>query len=442
MKRKKLFSELLFLLLTVMLLIPVSVQAAAAKPGTVKLSSIKAVDYNKINIKQKKPSGKFTNYCIYYREKNSNGKWIRIKTVNNKTLSYTHTSSAKYPIVTGETYQYTVRAYNKKPKRYGNYNKSGLTTKTKPQQVKLTGISYDEDEGVTITWNKAGGAYLYRVYCKSKDNTKWLSCGQTRNLEFTDADPYTGRTNIYTVKAVAANETAGKFDTTGLSIVVPSDGEGDVDSVTPTPALTMQQMADEVVRLANIERAKIGSQPLKVHPNLQKAAMLRAQEVSIKFSHIRPNGTDASTACYEAGVGCVGLENIAKGYSTPQDVMNGWMNSLGHRTAILESYASYVGVGVYKTGNDLYCWTMEFSSGPDEKRILTIDANGGIFEDGSTVKKIEFPCNITIDFSKDIPLPKKNGYTLSSKWQWYSVTIPGATLGDNETIKAIWIPNS
>ena len=85
---------------------------------------------------------------------------------------------------------------------------------------------------------------------------------------------------------------------------------------------------------------------------------------------------------------------------------------------------------------------MEFSSGPDEKRILTIDANGGTFEDGSTVKKIEFPCNITIDFNKDIPLPKKNGYTLSSKWQCYSVAIPGATLGDNETIKAIWIPNS
>lgn len=440
MKKK----NLLLMLLAVMalLLIPVSVQAAAKKPGTVKLSSIKAVDYNKINIKWKKPSGKFTNYCIYYREKDTNGKWIKIKTVNNKTLSYTHTSSAKYPIVTGETYQYTVRAYNKKTKQYGNYNKSGLTTKTRPQQVKLTGISYDEDEGVTITWNKAGGAYLYRIYCKSKDNTKWLSCGQTRNLEFTDSDPYTGRTNIYTVKAVTSNETAGKFDTTGLSIAVPSDGEGDVDSVTPTPALTIQQMVDEVVRLANIERAKIGSPPLKVHPNLQKAAMLRAQEVSVKFSHIRPNGTDSSTACYEAGVGCVGLENIAKGYSTPQDVMNGWMNSLGHRTAILESYASYVGVGVYKTGNDLYCWTMEFSSGPDEKRILTIDANGGTFEDGSTVKKIEFPCNITIDFNKDIPLPKKNGYTLSSKWQWYSVAIPGATLGDNETIKAIWIPNS
>ena len=244
------------------------------------------------------------------------------------------------------------------------------------------------------------------------------------------------------MKAVAANETAGKFDTTGLSIAVPSDGEGDVDSVTPTPALTMQQMADEVVRLANIERAKIGFAPLKTNVNLQRAAMVRAQEISIKFSHIRPDGTDASTACYEAGAGCAGGENIAKGFSTPQDVMTGWMNSDGHRWAILDSGYTHVGVGVYKIGNNLYCWTMEFSRGPDEKRILTIDANGGVFEDGSTIKKIEFPCDMVINFNKDIPLPQKNGYTLSSKWKWYSVTIPGITLGDNEIIKAIWVPNS
>lgn len=444
MKKK----NLLLMLLAVMalLLIPVSVQAAAAKPGTVKLSSIKAVDYNKINIKWKKPSGKFTNYCIYYREKNSNGKWIRIKTVNNKTLSYTHTSSAKYPIVTGETYQYTVRAYNKKPKRYGNYNKSGLTTKTKPQQVKLTGISYDEDEGVTITWNKAGGAYLYRVYCKSKDNTKWLSCGQTRNLEFTDADPYTGRTNIYTVKAVAANETAGKFDTTGLSIVVPSDGEGDVDSVTPTPALTMQQMADEVVRLANIERAKIGSQPLKVHPNLQKAAMLRAQEVSIKFSHIRPNGTDASTACYEAGAGCAGGENIAKGFSTPQDVMTGWMNSDGHRWAILDSGYTHVGVGVYKIGNNLYCWTMEFSDGPDRKCNVIVYANGGKFDDGLESYSMQVPYGSRID-AKTLKIPTREGYHIkgwSETANGNNMFTSGCTNGLERafTAYAIWESNS
>ena len=55
MKRKR-FSFLTLLILTVILLMPVTTQAAAKKPGTVKLSSIKATDYNKINIKWKKAS--------------------------------------------------------------------------------------------------------------------------------------------------------------------------------------------------------------------------------------------------------------------------------------------------------------------------------------------------------------------------------------------------
>ena len=170
--------------------------------------------------------------------------------------------------------------------------------------------------------------------------------------------------------------------------------------------------------------------------------MVRAQEISIKFSHIRPDGTDASTACYEAGAGCIVGENIATGYSTPQDVMNGWLRSDGHRWAILTKDTTHVGVGVYKIGNDLYTWTMEFSEGPDEKRTLTVDANGGTFEDGSTIKKIEFPRYAPIDFNKDIPQPKRAGYTLSSKWQCYTIFLPGATLNENESIKAVWTPNS
>ena len=70
---------------------------AAAKPGTVKLSSIKATDYNKINIKWKKTSGA-TNYIIYYKKAGS-GKWIKVKTVDNTKSSYTHTSSKKFPII-------------------------------------------------------------------------------------------------------------------------------------------------------------------------------------------------------------------------------------------------------------------------------------------------------------------------------------------------------
>ena len=97
MKRKR-FSFLTLLVLAIMLLMPTSIQAAV-KPGTVKLSSIKAVDYNKINIKWKKTSGA-TNYIVYYK-KTGSGKWIKVKTLDNKKSSYTHISSSKYPIVVG-----------------------------------------------------------------------------------------------------------------------------------------------------------------------------------------------------------------------------------------------------------------------------------------------------------------------------------------------------
>ena len=122
MKKK----NLLLMLLAVMalLLIPVSVQAAAAKPGTVKLSSGKVVGYNKINIKWKKSSD--TTYIVYYKEA-GNSKWIKLKTLGSTRPSYTHTSSKKYPIIVGQKYQYTVKAYNRDTKKYGSYNTKGLT---------------------------------------------------------------------------------------------------------------------------------------------------------------------------------------------------------------------------------------------------------------------------------------------------------------------------
>ena len=61
MERKRI-PFLALLMLAVILLMPASIQAAT-KPGTVKLSSIKATDYNKINIKWKKlPELQITSY--------------------------------------------------------------------------------------------------------------------------------------------------------------------------------------------------------------------------------------------------------------------------------------------------------------------------------------------------------------------------------------------
>ena len=50
-------------------------------------------------------------------------------------------------------------------------------------------------------------------------------------------------------------------------------------------------------------------------------------------------------------------ENIARGYATPQAVVNGWMNSSGHRANILNANYTHIGVGYVAQGN---YWTQMF----------------------------------------------------------------------------------
>ena len=117
---------------------------------------------------------------------------------------------------------------------------------------------------------------------------------------------------------------------------------------------------DEVIRLVNAERAKYGLSALKKDDGAVSAAHIRAKEIVQSFSHTRPNGTSCFTAAKEIGVSYkTAGENIAYGYATPQQVVNGWMNSEGHRKNILSSSFSKIGVGCYSKGNVLY-WSQFF----------------------------------------------------------------------------------
>ena len=239
-----------------------------------KLSSIKAVDYNKINIKWKKTSGA-TNYIVYYKKAGS-GKWVKVKTLDSTKSSYTHTSSNKYPIVVGQKYTYTVKAYNKKTKKSGSYNKRGLTTRTVPQTVKL--ISAKANNGkVDVTWNQARGADKYVLFYKiqtSEFTTNWTKVITLDSsvTSYTVKYPFKNTTNIYTVKSYnSASNVYGKYDNNGISVFVTAGNTGgnnndkdDVgDDITPTPApVNAEAMASEVIRLTNIERAKAGRSAL------------------------------------------------------------------------------------------------------------------------------------------------------------------------------------
>ena len=118
----------------------------------------------------------------------------------------------------------------------------------------------------------------------------------------------------------------------------------------------------EVVRLVNIERRKRGLAPLSISNRLSEAAAIRANEIVQKFSHTRPDGSSYHTVIKNVGYmhPYVG-ENIAAGRKSPEEVMNAWMNSNGHRAAILNPNYTEIGVGVnYEDGYYGISWVQLF----------------------------------------------------------------------------------
>lgn len=107
---------------------------------------------------------------------------------------------------------------------------------------------------------------------------------------------------------------------------------------------------DQVAQLVNNERAKNGLRPLVHRADLKNVAQKKAQDMinSNYFSHTSPNYGSPFTMLKTFGISYRSAgENIAKGQTTPQEVMNSWMNSSGHRANILNPNYNCIGVGFY-----------------------------------------------------------------------------------------------
>ena len=65
---------------------------------------------------------------------------------------------------------------------------------------------------------------------------------------------------------------------------------------------------------------------------------------------------------YGIDTNCFAGENIAAGYDTPEGVVEGWMNSAGHRKNILNTNYEYFAVGVSYYEDDpeyyFYYWDL------------------------------------------------------------------------------------
>lgn len=115
--------------------------------------------------------------------------------------------------------------------------------------------------------------------------------------------------------------------------------------------------ANQVLNIVNRERVAQGLAELTMDADLLEAAMVRASEIHMYFSHTRPNGSSCFTACEK-----MSGENIAAGNRTPESVMQSWMNSPGHKANILtESYKS-IGIGCFVQDGVMY-WVQCFGRG-------------------------------------------------------------------------------
>lgn len=133
--------------------------------------------------------------------------------------------------------------------------------------------------------------------------------------------------------------------------------------VTPPQDWDISSFEMEVVELTNKERIKQGLNPLIMDKELSRVARMKSQDMidNEYFDHNSPRYGSPFEMMLREGIRfSMAAENIAAGYSTPESVVQGWMNSPGHRANILKSELTHIGVGFAEGGSYRYYWTQMF----------------------------------------------------------------------------------
>lgn len=104
-----------------------------------------------------------------------------------------------------------------------------------------------------------------------------------------------------------------------------------------------------VHKLTNWVRRQHGQPPLRLDPKLNRTAQDKALEMFWRkyFGHVNPDGKGPPYG-----------ENIARGYPTAIDAMEGWRTSVGHHDNMIDSGYRRMGVGYMIKPNPLHVgWT-------------------------------------------------------------------------------------
>jgi uncharacterized protein YkwD len=137
----------------------------------------------------------------------------------------------------------------------------------------------------------------------------------------------------------------------------------------PNPPSSGNSFINRVLELTNAQRLQAGLQPLTLNSKLNNSAQTHSEDMALRdfFDHKGSNGSSMGDRAKASGYNFSRLgENIAAGYATPEDVVQGWLNSPGHRANILNPSYREIGIGYYYLANDTgnvnenFYWTQDF----------------------------------------------------------------------------------
>jgi len=131
-------------------------------------------------------------------------------------------------------------------------------------------------------------------------------------------------------------------------LIYPND-KVNIPNINATKGIEVQ-----VQQLVNQERSKAGLRALAMDWELQRTARVKACDMAENkyFSHQSPTYGSPFDMMKQFGITYkTAGENIAEGQRTPQEVMQAWMNSQGHRENIMKPEYTHIGVGYCEQGN-------------------------------------------------------------------------------------------
>ena len=228
-------------------------------------------------------------------------------------------------------------------------------------------VSIEENASIleTVSAEEKGTSYVPQETRRYITDTVQES-GEPQVTDYLGVTVTTTTINVYNIYSDGTKE----FSYSTSSVSTNRDGYNATDdqlkAFSQGYAASYAGYYEQVLSLVNQIRSEVGVSPLSLDSTLCLAATMRSTEMDLKnyFAHTRADGSNCFSIFSYFGYGGTIGENIAAGYSSPEQVVEGWKNSPGHYANMIKPEFTRLGVGLSNLGFGDYgmYWTQLFSS--------------------------------------------------------------------------------